>query len=162
MAEDNMNIIEQIVKKIDGAYIEDEVKIMNKFRKELEPIDLDYKILSSLSYNQENKYFFKFNDELRNVKAYIIRWHRYVDVHDHPNTGCIFKILYGKLRSILYHTNLEYKDTTTYHKGNIGYIDNNLGYHDMENLNIGNYSYSIHIYEKNYKPRFYKQYYFFD
>ena len=152
---DNINKIYKIVKKIDNNYIFDEPKIMNRFRKYLEPIHIDYKTLSNLKYNKENKHFFKFNDELMNVKAYIIRWKRYVDVHDHPDTGCIFKILHGKLRSNLYHRALRYKDQIIYHKGMIDYIDNDIGYHDMENMNIGDYSYSIHVYEKYYTPRFY-------
>ena len=117
-----------IIKKFDDNYIENQPKIMNKFRNYLQQINLDYKILSTLKYNKENKHFFKFNDELLHVKAYIIRWDKYADIHDHPNSGCIFKILHGRLRSVLYDKNLRYKDTIYYGKGMIDYIDNDIGY----------------------------------
>jgi hypothetical protein len=147
--------IERIIKNMDDRYIENKPKIMSIFRKDMEPIELSYKTLSGLKYNAENKFFFNFNDDLRYIKAYIIRWDKYVEVHDHPNSGCVFKILHGKLRSLLYHKNLRYKDTTYYSKGVIDYIDNDIGYHDMENLIMGDYSYSIHVYDKFYKPNYF-------
>ena len=148
--------IEEVVKNIDNLYIE-ERKILRNFIGELKKINIDYRLLKSLKYNNENKYFFDFNENLKNIKVYIIRWDKYVNPHDHHETGCIFKLLYGKLQSKLYTKTLAYKDTIIYHENQCDYIDDDIGYHDMENINCFNYSYSIHIYSKNYVPKYHNK-----
>jgi hypothetical protein len=155
--DDTISNIKKIIKNIDDNFIENKPRMMRYFQKDIQSIEIDLVFLKSLKYNLQNKYFFDFNDDLKYVKAYIIRWDKYVDIHDHPVSGCIFKLLHGKLRSTLYTKTKQYKDTIYYHNNMVDYIDDEIGYHDIENVNYGDYSYSIHIYEKNYIPKFFSK-----
>jgi len=148
--------IEEIVQKIDNLYTAKQ-KILKKLIDYLKNINIDYALLKSLKYNNQNKFFFDFNENLKNIKVYVIRWDKYVNPHDHNDSGCIFKLLYGKLQSRLYSTTMAYKDTIVYHENMCDYIDNEIGYHDMENINFYDYSYSIHIYSKNYVPSYHNK-----
>jgi len=61
-----------------------------------------------------------------------------ISIHNHPNTKCSFYLLNGKLQKNVYIFN-------TFSKG---YIDDNIGYHSIENI-LNKSSYSLHIYKKN-------------
>ena len=75
-------------------------------------------------------------------------------VHNHPNTGCIYKILSGELMEDIYDS--EQKQSTRLKsswlkKGDCGYIDDTIGFHRIWNP-TKTPSVSVHIYEANYKP----------
>lgn len=76
-------------------------------------------------------------------------------VHNHPNTGCIYKILEGELNEDIYDSHLETKtslQSTKLIKGQTGYIDDNIGFHRIWNPSKKT-SVSIHIYESGYVPK---------
>jgi hypothetical protein len=66
-------------------------------------------------------------------------------IHDHSINGCILKVIDGKLEETLYNKNIKLIKETIYQKGNINYIDNQIGYHKIKNLNLEP-TYSIHLY----------------
>lgn len=75
-------------------------------------------------------------------------------IHDHPDTGCIYKVLEGKLREDIYDTgsmmNIPIKSTKL-NVGDVGYIDDNVGLHKITNISDKK-SVSVHIYETGYSP----------
>jgi predicted metal-dependent enzyme (double-stranded beta helix superfamily) len=70
-------------------------------------------------------------------------------IHDHPSNGCVFYLIDGELQEYLYKNNKHIKKITTINKGQISYMDNNLGYHKIKCKKKG---FSLHIYSpSNYK-----------
>lgn len=75
-------------------------------------------------------------------------------VHDHPNSGCIYKVLQGELIEELYdssQSNKQCQKINQLQKGDTGYIDDNVGLHRIWNPSDET-SVSVHIYEAGYKP----------
>lgn len=75
-------------------------------------------------------------------------------VHNHPNTGCIYKVLKGELIEEIYDSKQNIKKPlkeTHLIKGACGYIDNDIGFHRIRNPTDES-AVSIHIYETGYKP----------
>ena len=110
--------------------------------------------IDDLLFDENNKAYLEVNSKLNNLKIYVIKWNGYIDIHDHDDYGCIFKILKGSIKTNLYNKNLEYIKTIYYYQHEKGYIDNEIGYHSVEN-NDKNASYSLHIYSKNYSPNYF-------
>jgi len=67
-------------------------------------------------------------------------------IHNHPENGCIYKVLDGILIEETYDTKtLALTNLTTLLSNDMGYIDNSICYHKM--YNPENFSaYSLHIY----------------
>ena len=111
--------------------------------------------------NEENKktgfYYRHLVYQDFNFDIYVIEWTKnsYADIHDHPDNGCLLKVLEGKLLEKNYDKELKLIDSETIHKGDINYIQNNLRYHSIQNTFDGT-SYSLHIYS----PPKHKTYYF--
>lgn len=100
-----------------------------------------YKVIDETKYN---KIFLDGNDEF---EIYIITWNNYQQskIHDHPNNGCIYKILDGHLVEENYDKKLRLTGFKSLFKNSIGYTDNNTGLHKMINYkNI--VAVSLHIY----------------
>lgn len=75
-------------------------------------------------------------------------------VHNHPDTGCIYKVLKGELIEEIYDSSKNIKKPikeTHLTKGVCGYIDDEVGYHRIRNP-TNECCVSIHIYETGYKP----------
>ena len=67
-------------------------------------------------------------------------------IHDHPEGGCILKVLQGELIEHKYDTkNLELLEVLNHNKGSIGYIDNTIAYHRVGN-DSKEKAISLHIY----------------
>ena len=88
---------------------------------------------------------------------YVIEWTKnsYADIHDHPDNGCLLKVLEGELLEKNYDKKLKLIDSETIKKDDVNYIQNNLRYHSIQNTFDGT-SYSLHIYS----PPKHKTYYF--
>ena len=69
-------------------------------------------------------------------------------IHDHAANGCIFKVLEGELIEYKYTKKLELIKTNKLKVNDTNYIDNNIGYHPIENGNKK--SVSVHIYSPPY------------
>lgn len=64
-------------------------------------------------------------------------------IHDHPENGCIMKLLSGQLKEVRYTTNLKNNAVTYIKPNDVLYIDNYIGFHDIEALKD---SVSLHVY----------------
>ncbi len=84
----------------------------------------------------------------KKYEIYLICWNnkQMSMIHDHPENGCVLKVLEGELIEYRYDTkSLELIELFNHPKGSIGYIDNNIGYHKVGN-DSKNKAISIHIY----------------
>lgn len=66
-------------------------------------------------------------------------------IHNHSLNGCIYKILFGKLQEKKYNKKIMLTGSKELSSGESGYIDNDIGYHKITNIN-DSISYSLHIY----------------
>ncbi len=81
-------------------------------------------------------------------EIFVITWNKLQQskIHDHSENGCYMLILEGELVEELYNdTSSLPKQTTTYKKGNVSYIHNDIGYHRILNKTT-NIAISLHIY----------------
>lgn len=84
----------------------------------------------------------------------IISWNKdkYIDIHNHADNGCAFKILDGSLKETVYDTHLNKLYTTQLNKNNTSYLHNSFGFHSITTTNK---AYSLHIYSpSNYNTKF--------
>jgi cysteine dioxygenase len=94
------------------------------------------------------------------IEMFIIKWDRFSEscIHDHPEFGCIVKMLAGKLREDVYETTdygIKFCSTNILNKNDIGYKESNKIIHKITNIH-DDYSVSLHIYSKpNYKHNSY-------
>lgn len=72
-------------------------------------------------------------------------------IHNHPSKGCLMKIMEGSLKEILYSQDLKIISVNDLIVNQTKYIDNQIGYHKIQNI-IQSMVYSLHIYS----PGFYK------
>lgn len=110
----------------------------------------------------KNKFYTKIKvDEInsykpRNFDAYLILWHlnEFSYIHNHPNRGCIFKVLTGSLKETRY-TNytLDELETNVITTGQTKYIHDSEALHKVKNNDENNLTISLHIYSpKGYNP----------
>ena len=84
----------------------------------------------------------------------LICWDRNSEtkIHNHPNGGCILKVLKGNLNEKLYCNNTkQIKQNNVLKENDTSYIDDNIGLHSIHNNN--NISFTLHIYSP---PNFYE------
>lgn len=97
--------------------------------------------------------------ENRFFDAYIITWNKNkkAQIHDHANNGCFLKVLYGRIQEKIYNKiTLECIEEKNYEKNMISFMNNNKGYHSIENINENDISVSLHIYSPpNHKTKYY-------
>jgi hypothetical protein len=81
---------------------------------------------------------------------YQINWNKnsITPVHNHPQNGCILKIISGKLQESIFNPNLI--STNLLSTNQISYIDDSLGLHQIQALED---TISLHIYSP---PNFYQ------
>ena len=99
--------------------------------------------------NSNNRYYKIHLFTINNMECFFILWDKNSEskIHDHPENGCVFKVLYGSLDEVLYNTNdITIFKENQYDTGYIGYIDNKKGYHKIMNKNHSDYTVSIHFY----------------
>ncbi len=83
----------------------------------------------------------------------LISWlpYKYSRIHDHPERGCLLKIMNGCLKEKLYSKDLDNTYCNNLLTNQTSYIDNNIGYHQILN-ETNQIVYSLHIYcPGNYK-----------
>lgn len=89
---------------------------------------------------------------------YLLVWKNHVEtgIHDHPKNGCLLKVLEGEISEEKYSKEGQLIESTNLVKGNIGFMNNDIGYHKI--INPGDkVAYSLHIYSPpKYIPRVYQ------
>ena len=78
---------------------------------------------------------------------YLVVWNPYCEtsIHNHPEGGCLMKILEGNITQHKFRSNEMLTETQELRKNDICYINDNIGLHRISNNNM-NYSYSLHLY----------------
>lgn len=89
---------------------------------------------------------------------YLLIWSKnnFSPIHDHPERGCILKVLKGSIKEIRY-SNPELKEiqTSVLNEGDTSYIHDIEGFHKVKNNNQEKLSISLHIYSpKGYKVNY--------
>ena len=118
------------------------------------------------SYNSTDWHKYSFIDDTtyyrqvvfinKYIEIVIITWSPQQEskIHDHPENGCLMKILIGNLSEITYDKDLSKINETLLNKDDITYIESNKTLHKIKN----NYdiSCSLHIYSPpKHKIKFY-------
>lgn len=123
--------------------------------------DLIY-LVQQYNGNEWRKYI-KFNDQYycKNIiyqsklfEIVLICWNsnQSSNIHDHPDRGCILKVVDNYLIEELYNTNVSLEKITIITNNEISYIDNSIGYHKI--INQQQPTISIHIYSPpNYQSK---------
>ena len=110
-----------------------------------------YRIVNKETYN---KILVNRNE---NFDMYIITWDNYQKskIHNHPENGCIYKILEGHLIEENYDHKLRLVGIKSLFIDRIGYIDDFIHLHSMNNYK-NNICVSLHIYSPpNFKTTYY-------
>ncbi len=86
-------------------------------------------------------------------------------IHNHADNGCIQRVLTGVIKETRYRKcnrgkkkgQFEETDVNKLRQGNVGFIDNDIGYHRMENKSNTQEAVTLHIYSPpNYDTVYYK------
>jgi len=117
---------------------------------------LDWKNYIVQNYNYYKNLIFRNND----LEIYIITWisGASTKIHDHPEKGCLIKVLQGELTETEYirdDINITYKNINKLKEDDISFQISNTVLHKINN-NMSDISVSLHIYSK---PNFMITYY---
>jgi len=118
---------------------------LKKLVKTMNNVNFDDEYINFVKENK-NKYNRKTVFYNENLELVIITWlpGQKALLHNHPDNGCIFKILEGEIKENF--VSIDNSTSTNYYKkGDFSYIDNNLGIHDMNNI-YNKRCVSLHIY----------------
>jgi len=82
-----------------------------------------------------------------NIEVLILSWKSGYETlpHDHSTNGCWMKILSGKLLERLYDSNLQKIDEKEVEEGQVSFMSNDFGYHNIKN-ELDKTTFSIHVY----------------
>lgn len=107
---------------------------------------LDKKQLNSFLANEETNHVLIQNEWL---KAVLIHWKpgKQSNIHGHPEGGCVFKVLHGKLEEKRYDSTTESKllGISTLQQGGMAYIDDTMAHHAVGNP-FESPAISLHVY----------------
>lgn len=111
---------------------------------------MDYINYIPLEYNFNNYGYqrIKLNEFSNNIFEFIlIIWkpNSLSKIHDHPENGCLMKILNGTIDEHEYNNKLEFKAYWKLSKGMISYIEKNNTLHSISNTS-DEFAFTLHIY----------------
>lgn len=128
---------------LDNNNLEQSYEIMENY------ISDDWKQYVNTSFNGTYYKHLVARNDLSEL--YVITWlpYCYSNIHDHPDIGCIMKIVQGNLTEEIYHkiSDTHAKYITTNFINNIGFKSGNQILHKIINKN-DQISVSIHVYSK--------------
>jgi len=111
-------------------------------------IDIDWKnhkpYFLNLDKLSEKNYYKNIIYQNDAFELILIKWEMgsETSIHEHPNNGCILKLLEGKLKEERYDKFKKYKSSELT-VNSVGYMHDNLGAHKITALEE---SYSLHLY----------------
>lgn len=88
------------------------------------------------------------NEKFKNLYGmYLVVWNPFCEtsIHNHPEGGCLMKILEGQIIQHKFSNNEMLKCSDDLKCGDISYINDNIGLHRILN-NKMKYAYSLHLY----------------
>ena len=118
----------------------------------------DTPLIKSCINTNKDEYHKKLIYRNSKYEMFLIYWgvNSKTKIHNHSEEGCIMKILKGDLKELVYNENFELIDTNNYKEGDISFLNNEIGYHKIININ-DNISMSLHIYSPpNYQTKYFK------
>ena len=142
------NLINENIKQTDKKNINHLYNIIKDYN------GTDWKQYRKVNKETYNKILVNSNE---NFDMYIITWNNYQKskIHNHPENGCIYKILEGHLIEENYDDKLTLVGIKSLFIDRIGYIDDFIHLHRMNNYK-NNISVSLHIYSpSNFKTTYY-------
>lgn len=104
-----------------------------------------------IKHNKNTYTKIKIHEQL-DYEIYLIIWdiRSKTPIHDHADNGCWLKVLEGEVNEKKYSGNLSLIYNNIYKKNDVSYMNNNIGFHSITNLD--NISYTLHVYSPpNYK-----------
>ena len=111
-----------------------------------ENLSIDPLQLERFMENPETNHVLIQNDLL---KVVLIHWKpgKYSNVHGHPAGGCVFRVLHGKIEEKRFtpDSNSDLLAVSTYERGGMGYIDDQMAYHAVGNP-FSTSAISLHVY----------------
>ena len=120
--------------------------------------DIDWIELCSFNDDKYTRISVLSNDD---IEVVLICWNnnQESDIHDHPENGCLLKVLNGSIKEELYDNNngiLNFKSEDIRGCGNISYIEGTATLHNVINI-LDDKTVTLHVYSPpNYTPKFYK------
>jgi cysteine dioxygenase len=110
--------------------------------------DLDEQQVKRFMKNRENRHVLVSN-EIFEVVLNLWKPGRVSDIHGHPDGGCLFKLLHGKLEEVRYTPEKKPRlmSMSSLRKESIAYIDDRIAYHQVRNP-YGSTAISLHVYLK--------------
>jgi cysteine dioxygenase len=110
--------------------------------------DLDEQQVKRFMKNRENRHVLVSN-EIFEVVLNLWKPGRVSDIHGHPDGGCLFKLLHGKLEEVRYTHEKKPRlmSMSSLRKESIAYIDDRIAYHQVGNP-YGSTAISLHVYLK--------------
>lgn len=87
----------------------------------------------------------------KNFELLILSWNQQKGsrIHDHPGDGCYVKVLSGSVRETLYDlgpSGPSFRSESVISSGDVCYIDNNLGVHQLSNPSSSAGAVTLHLY----------------
>lgn len=121
--------------------------------------------INDYQYQKEFDHYLSNSDSSIKIKiyendlfdVYVILWNSYEKskIHNHAENGCWLKVLKGKLQENLYDSNLNCIDHKTIKEGDLSFIKNSIGYHNIINKE-NEKALTLHIYSpKDHKTNYY-------
>ena len=109
---------------------------------------LDQEQVKSFTKNPQTRHVLVSTDQFE-VVLNLWKPGKISDIHGHPGSGCVFKLLHGKLEELRF-TPVRFPrliSTSSLRNGSIAYIDDGLAYHQVGNP-YGSPAISLHAYLK--------------
>ena len=153
------NLNYKINKHINGLHPQNKFQLIN-----LKPILEQYSgddwmdlkkikpLNSDINYHRIPIIFEEFNQNKNNTifGMYLIAWNSFchTSVHNHPEGGCLMKILDGSIKEQRFMNAESFSIINTLNKDDVSYIHDDIGLHRILNEN-NTTSYSLNIYSPN-------------
>jgi hypothetical protein len=132
------------------------IELYNKIKKILEQIDNKIFLEDFKTFNCNTNILIKNNITSnayikhilftsKEVDIIVIEWEKYSKtyIHDHPEKGCIVKVLYGELEENCYDDKLNFINNNILYQNDIGYkISNKI----LHNIYAKENTFSLHVY----------------
>jgi cysteine dioxygenase len=143
-----MNLSE-LFNTIKNKKLKDCIDTMNLYNSSdyLEYIELHKLQIEKYKYNENNYCRIKLEEFSNNdIEFILILWkpNSETRIHDHPEKGCLMKVLNGSLTEIIYNNNKEKIKENKLNSLNSSYIEGDKYIHKIINNNVN--SISLHIY----------------
>lgn len=155
----SINTIKELYDILNKQIINNNINLFNCLKIIEKYNGSDWKQYVKFTNNSYNKIKLSdFSNEL--FEIVIICWNNNQSskIHDHPNNGCVLKVLQGELKEEIYNKQIIDNNVMyNYEKTNIcllGYMEKNNKIHKIINNDVK--SVSIHVYSPpDYKPKVY-------